>query len=151
MHSLKNIVGVLGALIGILYCGGLIFYFLGSWGELGAFKSLLGVDNGLTGAKALGLGPTILGLGAIGLVFVVILLIRIALLITRRDPPPRERDSQPGRATADDGGAAADTMIARYMAKRSAEAAAPSQPVAPRPATNRAVSPQRTTFGRRTR
>ncbi len=31
MRSLKNITGVLGALVGLLYCGGLIFYFVGGW------------------------------------------------------------------------------------------------------------------------
>jgi len=153
MRSLKNIVGVLSALTSIVYCGGLILYFVGDWGELGAFKSLLGAENGVAGANALGLGPTILGLGAFGLVFVVILLVRIIRLIPRRDPPPRERSGPSGMVVADDddSGAAADTMIARYLAKRSAEAAAPAKPVAPRPAANRTITPQRPSFGRRTR
>ncbi|MCO5092138.1 hypothetical protein [Bosea sp. (in: a-proteobacteria)] len=153
MRTLKNIVGVLSALMGIAYCGSLILYFVGGWGELGAFKSLAGIEGGIAGANAIGLGPTILGLGAIGLVFVITLIVRILRLIVRRDPSPDRRGSRPRETLADDDGAAADTMIARYLAQRSAEAAAPppQQPLAPRPAVNRSPGPQRPSFGRRIR
>jgi hypothetical protein len=153
MRSLKNIVGILGSLLGIVYCGGLILYFVGGWGELGTFKSGLGIENGIAGANAIGLGPTILGLGAIGSLFVVILLFRIMRLFLRRDPPSGEHRSRAAVAAADDGdgGLDADTMIERYLAQRSAEAAAPPQPAAPRPAASPNPGPQRPSFGRRIR
>lgn len=152
MRSLKNIIGILGALIGILYCGGLIFYFVGGWGELGMVKALLGTESGLAGAKALGLGPTILGLGIIGSIFVVVLLVRIVLLVLRRDPPPGERSGPSSKAIPDEkSGAAADAMIARYMAKHPAAAPAPSQQPTPHPTVHRALPPQRPSFGRRIR
>ena len=153
MRSLKNIVGILGALIGILYCGGLIFYFIGGWGELGVFKALLDTESGLAGANALGLGPTILGLGIIGSIFVAVLLVRIMLLVLRRDAPPGGRSGPSGKAVPDEkSGADADAMIARYMAKQPAAAApAPPQQPTPHPAAHRALAPQRPSFGRRSR
>jgi len=55
-EPLKSEFGVIGALVPILYCGSLLYYFLDFSGSVQE-------------AETDGLGPTLLGLGAVGLLF----------------------------------------------------------------------------------
>ena len=64
MRTLKALLGVMGALMPILYCGGLLYYFIDSSGSL---------EN----AETNGLNPTLLGLGTVGLLFCIPLIVRI--------------------------------------------------------------------------
>jgi hypothetical protein len=99
----KSWFGLVGAVLPVAYCGGLLYYFLDFSGSVGQ-------------AKAIGLGPTLLGLGIVGLLLCIPLLIRIVRLVARS--PGRDDDTN---------GFDADAVIARYKAN---QAAAPERPVA---------------------
>ncbi|MCE9523668.1 MAG: hypothetical protein K8S25_14715 [Alphaproteobacteria bacterium] len=137
MRTLKSLFGVGGALLPVLYCGGLIYYFVDLSGSL---------DEAATD----GLGPTVLGLGAVGLLFCIPLMIKVVRLFARPRPP-----GSPARGGTDastPGGEKefdADAVLARYMARQSAQAAAnataaPTTPESGGPANG-------TGFGRRIR
>ena len=64
MRTLKSVFGVIGALVPILYCGGLLYYFIDSSGSL-------------QDAERNGLGPTLLGLGTVGLFFCIPLIVKV--------------------------------------------------------------------------
>jgi hypothetical protein len=101
MQPLKSVFGVIGALVPIVYCGGLLYYFLDTSGSV-------------QGAEAIGLGPTLLGLGAVGLLFCIPLIVKVVRIFAG----PRS----PGSSMDDDGdGFDADAALARYMARRSSE------------------------------
>jgi hypothetical protein len=123
--------GIIRALIPVLFCGGFLVYFAGVERWTG-----VPVGDALT--------PTILGLGILTLLFAIPLVLRVARLLG--PPPPRK----PGPRPSEDPTAAersdfdADAAIARYLARR--EAARP--PPAPASA---AVAPPPPTFGRKTR
>jgi hypothetical protein len=104
MRLMKSL-GVLGALLPIVYCGGLLFYFAGFGKET---KTL----------EAGGLGSTILGLGVVGLLFCIPLVFKIAKLFAR--------SRAGGGPDAPSGGLDPDAMIARYMAKQAATGASDS-------------------------
>jgi len=113
----------------MLYCGGLVVYFLD-------------VGGSVSDIKALGLGPTVLGLGVVGLLFCFPLALKIVRLVAGLHPPGSRRyDSSPR-----DNGVDADAMIARYMANRTAD----TPRSAPR-ATHKSNSDSPPTFGRRGR
>jgi len=114
MRTLKIGLGLIGALLPVVYCGGLLYYFIHGSGSVHE-------------AVEIGLGPTLLGLGAVGLLFCIVLIVRIVWIFVG----PRSHGSR-GRggryASTHDGESEfdADAVLARYVARRSAEAAAPS-------------------------
>lgn len=129
MRNLKSFLGVAGALLPILYCAGLVYYFLDLSGSVHE-------------AEEVGLGPTVLGLGVVGLLFSIPLVIKVVRLLARRSPPG-SGDSDP----RSDGGFDADAVIARYQARRTQDPAPGGTPIAPRPRTGA----PRSGFGRRNR
>lgn len=137
MQTVKSVFGVTRAILPVLYCGGLVFYFMRAGG--GSFES----------ANMIGLGPTIVGLAAVGFLFCIPLIFRIGKLFNRPPPGPGRR---PPEDDDDDSGFDADAAIARYMASKRSEEPVPSTPVsrpAPRPASNGGGPARPTGFGRR--
>ena len=130
MRNLKSAFGLAGAIVPVIYCGGLLYYFFG-------------VGGSIEGVETIGLGPTIIGLGAVGLLFCVPLGMKLLRIFAR----PRSPGSGPD-APDDNGGFDADAAIARYMAQRSAETV-PGSPAA-RPTFGGGAA-RRPGFGRRTR
>jgi hypothetical protein len=106
MRNAKSAFGVVGALLPLLYCGGLVFYFLDLSGS-----PQEAVDTGL--------GPTVIGLGAVGLLFCIPLIFKIAKLFSR---PP-----EPGPGGGDSG-FDADEAVARYLARQASGAGDTSAP-----------------------
>ena len=102
--NLKSIFGVTGALLPVLYCGGLLYYFLD-------------LSGSVQQATDIGLGPTVLGLGVVGLLFSIPLILKVMRIFARPRPPGS--GPSPGD---DEDGFDADAAIARYMAQRSSEA-----------------------------
>ena len=134
MRTLKPAFGVIGALMPVLYCGSLLYYFFD-------------VSGSVEGAQELGLGPTLIGLGAGGMLFCIPLIIKLMRIF--RAPPAPGSGGRPDAPTDDtDNGFDADAAIARYMAQRSAEGAPAPSPAA-RPAQG-GGGPARG-FGRRVR
>ncbi len=131
--QLKHMLGVIGALVPIAYCGSLLYYFVDSTGS---------VED----AQLIGLGPTLLGLAVIGLLFFIPLSVKLVRLFTapteavrRSDTNGSKRDSK-GKAESEFD---ADAVLARYMAKRSPDAAhGDAPPPGAGPGT-------RSTFGRK--
>jgi len=116
MGTPKSMFGVIGALVAVLYWGGLLYYFFDVAGS---------VEN----ARQLGLGPTLLAIAAFGLLFLIVLVVRIARMAGR--PPSPGKDGHDGSDASkhdDEGGFDADAAIARYMASRSSDR--PAAPVA---------------------
>lgn len=125
MRSVKLAIGIVIALAPVVYCGALFFYFLDTGGSAQS-----SVD--------MGLGPTLLGLGGIGLLFCLPVAWKILrALHTPRGGATRDEASAPDDAPAFD----ADAALARYLARKSAEGAAPSSGDNP--------APTRPTFGRK--
>ncbi|WP_213980567.1 hypothetical protein [Sphingomonas sp. dw_22] len=132
MRSLKLGFGIIGALLPILYCGGLFFYFLN-------------VGGSVQGAVSTGLGPTLLGLGAIGVFFVLPMALKILRAVSGTGTPRPVSPDQPPALPAGESAFDADAALARYMARKAAEGNAPAAPFPPRgEATARPV------FGRKT-
>jgi len=129
MRTFKSVFGVVGALVPILYCGGLLYYFFD-------------VGGSVQGAEDIGLGPTLLGLGVLSLLFCIPLILKLVRIFTAARTPGSGPDT-PGQD--DEGGFEADAAIARYMARRSPEAA-PGSPTVPPP---RGGPAKRSGFGRR--
>lgn len=111
MRSLKSGLGVAGALVPVLYCGALLYYFLD-------------ISGSLHGAKEIGLSPTLLGLAVVGLLFCIPLITKIFRILA----PPPSPGSDAG-SHDDEGGFDADAAIARYVAQRSV-AGSPAAPLA---------------------
>jgi hypothetical protein len=133
MGTLKSVFGVIRALVPVLYCGGLLYYFLH-------------VSGSVQEAEMEGLGPTLLGLGAVGLLFCIPLIVKIVRIFAR----PRSPGSGPDASTRnDESGFDVDAAIARYKAWRSQEAA-PNAPAA-RPAHEGGGPARRPGFGRKIR
>jgi hypothetical protein len=133
VRTFKSVFGVAGALVPILYCGGLIYYFLD-------------VTGSVEEAKMDGLGPTLLGLGTVGLFFCIPLIVKIVRIFAGPRSPGSGGRGGPD-APDDDGGFDADAVVARYMARRSAEAPAGS-PAAPA-AREGGGQARRPSFGRK--
>jgi hypothetical protein len=132
VETVKTALGLTRALVPILYCGALLFYFFD-------------VGGSVEGVEMLGLGPTLLGLGIVGLLFCIPLVIKIVRIFAA----PRSPGSGggPDKSTDDDdNGFDADAAIARYKAQRSQEAA-PNAPS--RPAREGGGPAKRAGFGRR--
>ena len=134
MGSFKSAFGLAKALLPVLYCGYLIYYFLDLGGSVEAIE-----ENGLT--------PTVIGLAAVGLLFCIPLIFKLIRLIRGLGPPGPGGSARRNDNTNedDDGGAAADAIIARYMARKAAEEA----PAAPRPAAPGGGPARRPSFGRK--
>jgi hypothetical protein len=131
MQTLKSVLGIVGALVPIVYCGGLLYYFLDLTGSVSE-------------AEANGLGPTLMGLAIVGLLFCIPLIVKLVrIFLTPRSPGPGGRRHLDTSTHESDGDA--DAAIARYLAQRSAEAAAP-------PPAQEGIAPTtRPTFGRKIR
>jgi hypothetical protein len=130
VRTFKSVFVVIGTLAPVLYCGTLLYYFLG-------------ISGSMKNAKSIGLAPTLLGLGVVGLLFCIPLVVKIVRIFAR----PRSPGSGPD--TPDDqSGFDADAAIARYMAQRPAQAV-PGSPAA-RP-TYGGGPASRPGFGRRIR
>ena len=104
---------MIAALVPVVYCGGLVYYFLG-------------VGGSFDGVAAIGLGPTVVGLSAVGLLFCIPLFVKIVRIFSGG---PRflglsMRGGADASAHERDGTFDADAVLARYMARTSAEAAA---------------------------
>jgi hypothetical protein len=132
LGSFKSIFGVAKAVVPVLYCGYLLYYFVDAGGS----------EQGIWD---IGLGPTVIGLAAVGLLFSIPLILKLVRMF--KGP----RTPKPGGNTRaddedDDSGAAADAIIARYLARQAEEAAAP----APRPAPPGGGPQRRPSFGRKT-
>ena len=136
MQPLKRVFGLFGTLFSVLYCGYLVHYFLhisGSWQE----------------AQNSGLGPTIVGLSIVGAIFLFVFIVQIILTFVAW----RSGRSGGGYRTTrhndddDDDGFDADAVIARYMARESAEAATNAPSVPPR--NGGGSPPKRPGFGRK--
>lgn len=116
MQTLKSAFGVIRAVVPVLYCGGLLYYFLD-------------ISGSVEEAMRSGLGPTLLGLGVVGLLFCIPLMLKLVrLFVGLRSPESGGRPDVPGD---DEGGFDADAAIARYMAQRSTEAGSSSPIVSP--------------------
>jgi hypothetical protein len=134
MQTWKSVIGVIGALVPIVYCGGLIYHFLDASGSVQE-------------AQEIGLGPTLLGLSLVGLLFCIPLIVKLVRIFVGPGSPGSGRRG--GANPSNDGDGDADAVLARYMARRAADGATstPAEPPAPQgggPAT-------RPTFGRETR
>jgi hypothetical protein len=124
----KSFVDRSRVLLPVVYCGGLLWYFVDFGGSVQE-------------AAASGLGPMVLGLGAIGLLFSVPLIIKAVRLLAKlpafRSGPERD----------DDGGFDADAAIARYKAQKMEDPAPSNPPIAPR--RPQGGPAPRASFGRR--
>lgn len=135
MRTLKSTFGLIGALIPVLYCGGLVYYFAN-------VENFTGVPVGNA------LSPTMIGLGAIGLLFLIPLVLKILRLVGRPGAPGSgsggraDQSAQDVRSDFDP-----DAAIARYLAQRPSGAPNPASPRSPH-AGGRPVRPT-AEFGRR--
>ena len=127
MRNLKSAFGLVGAIVPVIYCGGLLYYFFG-------------VGGSVQGIEEIGLGPTIIGLGAVGLLFCIPVILKLMRIF---GGPPGSGGGRDDRDEED--GFDADAAIARYMASRSVEAATN----APAPAPKGGGPAKRPGFGRR--
>lgn len=130
MRPLKSSFGLVAALLPVLYCGGLVYYFLD-------------LSGSVQEAEDLGLGPTAIGLGVVGLLFSIPLFLKIIRLFTRRSLPPDDDAPEDGDSVDP------DAAIARYKARQSQEIASPPAKPAPAKPSPPKSSGQRPTFGRR--
>ena len=122
MRTLKLGFSIVSALVPIIYCASLLYYFFD-------------VGGSVEGAETIGLGPTMVGLGVIGLLFFIPLIIKLVRIFAK---PRLPGAGGPDKSARDDEtGAEADAAIARYKARQSAPAA-PNAPI---------VSPARTSDG----
>ena len=137
MRTWKSVFGVITALVPIIYCGWLLYYFLD-------------VTGSVHEAVMEGLGPTLVGLGVVGLLFCIPLIVRIVRILSGPRSPGSGGRGGPDEPTRDgDGGFDADAAIARYLAQQSTEAPAGSPPAPP--AHEGGGSVRRLAFGRKTK
>jgi hypothetical protein len=135
MNPFKSAVGIIGALIPVVYCGGLIYYFVNGFGSVSE-------------AQANGLGPTLLGLAVVGGLFCIALLVKIVrIILAARATPASGRRARSDTSAERDFDA--DEVIARHMARQSAQATADS-PMTPS-AHDPGAPANRPTFGRKLR
>lgn len=125
MKSTKTTLGLVFALVPILYCGGLLYYFVGVPGRM---QSSLGLPPGATDGISTQLGPTVIGLGAFGVLFAFLFILKV--MRTASGKPPR---SPAAKVESDEGEPFdADAALARYLAKKAAgEIDVPTAPVPP--------------------
>lgn len=126
MRSVKLAIGIAFALMPLVYCGALFFYFLDTAGSV-------------QDAVGIGLGPTLFGVGAIGVLFCV----PVAWKILRALHTPRARTTNPEAPAPNDSPFDADAALARYLARKSAEAEGTEAP------PSAGSVPVRPSFGRK--
>jgi hypothetical protein len=142
MRGVKSVFGVIGALVPVLWFGGLAYYFYGT-------------NQAMGGAAASELGPTIIGLGAIGILFCIPVVWKIIKAISGSSGAKPARTI--GTAAEAESDFDADAALARYLARKNAEPGAPplwadtppprtADPVREAPAAPPAARP---TFGRK--
>lgn len=138
MPRIKSILGAIGALVPVAYCGGLLYYFIHNSGS---------IDD----AKSIGLGPTLLGLAVVGGLFLIGFLVRIAWMINAAAGSAERTNhsgAKPSSLDSDnDDDFDADAVVARYMAQRPNEPEEMPRPSAP--PSRQSDNPA--TFGRRIR
>ena len=134
MQGLKPAFGLIRSLVPVLYCGGLVYYFLNQCG------------GSVEQAKALGLAPTLLGLTVVGLLFCIPLIVKIVLILSVLLSPRSGRRHDPD-GSGHDGEFDADAVLARYNARRAMEAT-PGSRTAP-PAHEGGGPTTRPSFGRK--
>ena len=111
MRSLKPVLVVILALVPILYCARLIYYFID-------------LSGSVEEAESVGLGPTLLGLTVVGLLFCIVLIVKIVRMFARPSSPGSGGRGGPDPSTPEgEGGFDAGAVISRYVAQRSTEAA----------------------------
>jgi hypothetical protein len=133
VSGLKPVFRLFGTFFGVLYFGGLIYYFVH---QAGSFEE----------AKNEGLGPTIVGLGIVVLILLIVLIVKLTVTFVAWRSPKSGRASD-GPTGDDDDGFDPDAVIARYMARQSAEAASNSPAMPPR--NGGSAPPRRSGFGRK--
>ncbi len=107
MRNWKSAIGLVFALLPVLYCGGLLLYF----------EKVRRAGGGLFDRE---LGPTVIGLGGFGLLFLLLLLWKIRRFVAPPPPPtgiapdPRPSDFDP------------DAALARYLSRRGEGGSGPS-------------------------
>ena len=119
MRTVRNIFGLVGAAIPVIYCGGLLIYFANVQG-------FTGVPVGDA------LNPTMLGLGAVGLLFLVPLVLKILRLVREAGAPPSgggRVDGLPPQSEHSDFDP--DAAIARYLANRPPDGHGAPPPLGP--------------------
>ena len=136
MYGLKASFGLIRSLVPVLYCGGLVYYFLDQCG--GSVET----------AETIGLGPYLLGLTVVGLLFCIPLIVKIVLILSIL-LSPRSGGRHDPDGSGHDGEFDADAVLARYNARRAAEDA-PSSRAAP-PAHEGGGPARRPSFGRKIR
>lgn len=123
MRTMKSTLGLIGAAIPVLYCGGLLLYFNG-------------VNSSFGGMLGSALGPTMVGLGVIGLLFLIPLVLKIRKLAAGPGAPPAPGAGGSGGGPVDQAPQEErsdfdpDAAIARYMAKRPPGPRGPASPFA---------------------
>jgi len=126
MKSTKTALGFFFALLPILYCGGLVYYFVGVPGRM---RSSLPLPSGATDGIMKELGPTVIGLGAFGILFALMFVLKVMRAATGRTArtPAAKVEIDEGEPFD------ADAALARYMARKAAGEV--DEPVAPTPAS----------------
>ena len=107
MRTTKNWLGLIGALLPVLFCGGFLLYF----------NNVRGAFGGLVDAQ---LGPTMIGLGAFFVLFLVLFLVKLWKLAggpPGASSPGARADAAVDAARSDFD---ADAAFERYMARRAA-------------------------------
>ena len=132
MRTMKSVFGVIGAAVPILYCGVLLYYFLDQSG------------GSLATAKEIGLGPTVIGLAAVGGLFCLAFIARLIWMFAgSRSQASAARIGSSTTTHDDDSDFDADAVIARHMARRSADAGSGAASAAD------GSGPARPSFGRK--
>ena len=102
MRVMKNWIGLVAALMPVLFCGGLLLYF-------NQFRSATG------GLFDSALGPTIFGIGAFFILFLVLFLLKLWKLLG--PPPARPAALAAAALEAEKSDFDADAALARYLAR----------------------------------
>lgn len=92
----KSVLGAIGALVAVVYCGGLAYYFF---------------DVGGSAEDVAALGPTVLGLGAVGLMFGLWLIVKL-VRISRGPPSPGSKGRFPSEPHDGESSFDADDVVA---------------------------------------
>jgi hypothetical protein len=135
VRKVKSGFGVIAALLPVLYCGGLLYYFIDTSGSIHQ-------------ASEIGLGPTLAGLAAVGLLFCIPLFLKIARFLSGPRSPGSDGSGGPDKSgSGGESGFDAAAVVDRYLASRPAEHA--SAPVIAPRATQVAAPGKRSGFGRK--
>ena len=118
MRTTKSFLGLIPALLPILFCGGLLFHL--NQVRTAAYGLL---DNVL--------GPTMIGLGAIGLGFLVIFAMKLRRHLTPPAPPKTGPEGLEAALEETKSDFDADAALARYMARRASGSVPMSKPFPP--------------------